>query len=116
MEELIRGTMGETFHIEVIRAAGLWTTGIDRNQLENALLNLCINARDAMPNGGRLTIETANRWLDEHTAQRRHLSAGQPVYRGGCTDRPARGGRHEYAAAVCYSAPPKAWGATGNVE
>jgi PAS domain S-box-containing protein len=79
MEELIRRTMGETFEIEVVRAAGLWTTYVDRNQLENALLNLCINARDAMPNGGRLTIETANRWIDQNIAKRRDLPAGQYV-------------------------------------
>ena len=72
MEEFIRRTMGEMFHIEVVRAVGLWTAYIDRNQFENALLNLCINARDAMPNGGRLTIETANRWLDAHMARRRY--------------------------------------------
>jgi CheY-like chemotaxis protein len=63
----------------VVRAAGLWATYVDRNQLENALLNLCLNARDAMPNGGRLTVETANRWLDEHIAGRRDLPAGQYV-------------------------------------
>ena len=79
MEELIRRTMGELYHIEVVRAAGLWATCVDRNQLENALLNLCINARDAMPDGGRLTIETVNRWLDEHVARRRELPAGQYV-------------------------------------
>jgi signal transduction histidine kinase len=79
IEELIRRTMGETFEIEVVRAAGLWATYVDRNQLENALLNLCINARDAMPNGGRLTIETANRWLDDPIAQRRDLRPGQYV-------------------------------------
>src|SRR4051812_5761170 len=79
MEELIRRTMGELYEIEVVRAAGLWATYVDCNQLENALLNLCINARDAMPNGGRLTVETANRWLDEHIAGRRDLSAGQYV-------------------------------------
>ena len=79
MEELIRRTMGELYQIEVVRAAGLWAAYIDQNQLENALLNLCINARDAMPNGGRLTIETANRWLDEHLAGRRDLPAGQYV-------------------------------------
>jgi CheY-like chemotaxis protein len=79
MEEFIRRTMGEMFHIEVVRAVGLWTAYIDRNQFENALLNMCINARDAMPNGGRLTIETANRWLDAHMARRRDLPAGQYV-------------------------------------
>jgi len=50
---------------------------VDPNQLENALLNLCINARDAMPDGGRITIETANRWLDERTARQRDLEPGQ---------------------------------------
>jgi PAS domain S-box-containing protein len=79
MEELIRRTMGELYQIEVVRAAGLWAADVDQNQLENALLNLCINARDAMPNGGRLTIETANRWLDEHLARGRDLPAGQYV-------------------------------------
>ncbi len=79
MEDLIRRTMGQAVEIEVVGAAGLWTTLVDPNQLENALLNLCINARDAMPDGGRLTIETANRWLDERTARERDLPAGQYV-------------------------------------
>jgi CheY-like chemotaxis protein len=52
---------------------------VDPNQLESALLNLCINARDAMPDGGRLTIETANRWLDLHAAKERDLSPGQYI-------------------------------------
>jgi CheY-like chemotaxis protein len=52
---------------------------IDQNQLENALLNLCINARDAMPDGGRLTIETANRWLDGSGGTERDLAPGQYV-------------------------------------
>ena len=54
-------------------------TLVDPPQLENALLNLCINARDAMPHGGRLTIETANRWLDPRTARARDLPPGQYV-------------------------------------
>ncbi len=61
------------------RAIGLWNTLADPNQLENALLNLCINARDAMPRGGRLTIETANRWLDEPAARNRDMPPGQYV-------------------------------------
>jgi CheY-like chemotaxis protein len=65
--------------MEVIGAGGLWATLIDPNQLENALLNLCINARDAMPDGGRLTIETANKWLDDRSAKERELSPGQYV-------------------------------------
>jgi hypothetical protein len=57
----------------------LWTTFIDQNQFENALLNLCINARDAMPRGGRLTIETANMGLADRAARQRDLPAGQYV-------------------------------------
>ena len=79
LEELIRRTMGPGIETEVVGAAGLWATLVDPNQLENALLNLCINARDAMPRGGRLTIETANRWLDERTARERDIPAGQYV-------------------------------------
>jgi PAS domain S-box-containing protein len=66
LAELIHRTVGPEITVDVIEAHGLWTTLIDLNQLENALLNLCINARDAMPDGGTLTIETANRWLDDH--------------------------------------------------
>ena len=79
MEELIRRTVGPSAAVEVVGAAGLWPVLVDPNQLENALLNLSINARDAMPDGGRLTIETANRWLDERTARQRDLPAGQYV-------------------------------------
>jgi len=79
MEELIRRTVGPQVVVEIVGAGGLWATLVDPNQLENALLNLCINARDAMPDGGRLTIETANRWLDDRTARQRDLPAGQYV-------------------------------------
>jgi PAS domain S-box-containing protein len=79
MEELIRRTVGPEITMEVVGAAGLWSTYVDSNQLENALLNLCINARDAMPHGGRLTIETANKWLDERAASERDMKAGQYV-------------------------------------
>jgi CheY-like chemotaxis protein len=57
----------------------LWITKIDSSQLENALLNLCINARDAMPDGGRITIETANKWLDDRAARERDLPPGQYI-------------------------------------
>ena len=54
MEDLIRRTVGPTVTLEVVGAGGLWATRIDPNQLESSLLNLCINARDAMPDGGRI--------------------------------------------------------------
>jgi PAS domain S-box-containing protein len=79
MEEMIRRTTGQAIEIEVVGAAGLWNTLVDPNQLENALLNLCINARDAMPDGGRLTIETANKWLDGGAEHECDLPAGQYV-------------------------------------
>jgi PAS domain S-box-containing protein len=80
MEELIRRTMGPDVFVEVVGAGGLWPIKIDPSQLENSLLNLCINARDAMaPHGGRLTIETANKWLDERSARMRDLPPGQYI-------------------------------------
>ena len=77
MEDLLRRTVGPAIAIEVVGAAGLWTACIDAGQLENALLNLSINARDAMPDGGRLTIETANKWLDDRAGRERDLTPGQ---------------------------------------
>ncbi len=79
LEDLIRRTMGPGIAVQVVGAGGLWTTLIDVPQLENALLNLCINARDAMPAGGKLTIETANRWLDDRGGRGRDLPPGQYV-------------------------------------
>jgi nitrogen-specific signal transduction histidine kinase/CheY-like chemotaxis protein len=78
-EELVRRTVGPSVEVEMVGASGLWPTLVDPNQLENAVLNLCINARDAMPDGGRLTIETANRWLDERAAALQDLAVGQYV-------------------------------------
>lgn len=77
MEELIRRSVGPHITVEVVTSVGLWSTFIDAPQLENALLNLCINARDAMPEGGRITIETANKWIDERASRERDLSPGQ---------------------------------------
>jgi two-component system NtrC family sensor kinase len=66
MSELLARSIGETVTIETVLAGGLWTAAIDPNQLENAIVNLAVNARDAMGDGGQLTIETANSHLDEH--------------------------------------------------
>jgi PAS domain S-box-containing protein len=68
MDPLLRRALGEHIHVEVVRGAGLWPALVDPGQLENALLNLAINARDAMPGGGRLVIETANARLDAEYA------------------------------------------------
>ncbi|MBP0599853.1 PAS domain-containing protein [Herbaspirillum sp. LeCh32-8] len=79
MEDLVRRSIGPGVELEVVGAGGLWSTLVDAPQLESALLNLCINARDAMPDGGRLTIETANKWLDDKWAHERDLPPGQYV-------------------------------------
>ena len=80
MEELIQRTVGPQIILEpLVGMAGLWPVLVDPGQLENALLNLCINARDAMPNGGKITIETGNSWIDGHAASARDLTAGQYV-------------------------------------
>jgi PAS domain S-box-containing protein len=79
MEDLVQRTVGPSIKVETVLAIGLWPTLCDPNQLESALLNLCINARDAMPRGGRLTIETANTWIDERGARDRDMQPGQYV-------------------------------------
>ena len=79
MEELVRRTIGSHIAFETVFAAGLWPCFCDQNQLENAILNLCINARDAMPDGGRITVETAKTWADDKAAAERDLPPGQYV-------------------------------------
>jgi PAS domain S-box-containing protein len=79
MEELLRRTIGEAVRLEIVTAGGLWQTLCDPHQLESAVLNLAINARDAMPEGGTLTIETCNAHLDAYAARQREVKPGQYV-------------------------------------
>jgi CheY-like chemotaxis protein len=80
MEDLLRRTIGPLHALEFVIAGGLWTTLCDPNQLESAILNLAINARDAMPEGGKLTIETCNTHLDDaYSAAQRDVTPGQYV-------------------------------------
>jgi hypothetical protein len=80
MSELLHRTLGETVEVETVLASGLWRVEADPNQLENAILNLAVNARDAMPDGGKLTIETANTHLDRgYAAQNAEVAPGQYV-------------------------------------
>ena len=80
MDALLRRTLPEDIELELVRAAGLWPLLADPVQLESAVLNLVLNARDAMPQGGKITLETANAWIDQHYAERHaEVTAGQYV-------------------------------------
>ncbi|MEV4934952.1 hybrid sensor histidine kinase/response regulator [Sphingobium sp. LSP13-1-1.1] len=80
MSDLLNRTLGETIEVETIQSARIWPVEIDVNQMENALLSLAVNARDAMPDGGKLTIEVANTHIDEaYAAQEAEVSPGQYV-------------------------------------
>jgi len=80
MSELLRRTLGEQIAIETVLAGGLWRVHVDPTQLEVSILNLAVNARDAMPDGGKLTIETANVYLDEtYAAAQAEVVPGQYV-------------------------------------
>jgi PAS domain S-box-containing protein len=79
MEDMLRRTVGPEIALETVLADGLWLTLCDPNQLENAILNLCINARDAMPDGGRLTIRTTNIRMDRRAAREQDMEPGEYV-------------------------------------
>jgi signal transduction histidine kinase/DNA-binding response OmpR family regulator len=80
MDDLLCRALGETIQIETIRSGGQWNTVVDPNQLENVILNLAINARDAMPGGGKLTIEIGNASLDDsYVAAEPDIVPGQYV-------------------------------------
>jgi PAS domain S-box-containing protein len=80
MSDLLRHSIGADIRLETVLAGGLWRTHADPNQLENIVLNLAVNARDAMPNGGRLTIETQNAHLDDrYSAEHPGTVSGQYV-------------------------------------
>jgi PAS domain S-box-containing protein len=79
MQELLSRSVGPAIAVETVAPAGLWNSFVDISQLENALLNLCINARDAMPDGGKLRIASANQTLDAEAAAQRGLPAGEYV-------------------------------------
>jgi CheY-like chemotaxis protein len=77
MQDIIQRTVGPTIAFEFVGLSGLWPTLVDHSQLENSLLNLCLNARDAMPNGGQIIVETANKWLDARAARQHDMPEGQ---------------------------------------
>lgn len=80
MADLLHRTLGEQIELESVLAPRVWTVEIDQNQVESAILNLAVNARDAMPSGGKLTIETQNTYLDEsYTATDAEVRPGQFV-------------------------------------
>ncbi|MBX3430555.1 MAG: CHASE3 domain-containing protein [Hyphomonadaceae bacterium] len=80
MSDLLRRTLGGNIDLEVVLGGGVWRCNTDQSEVENAILNICVNARDAMPEGGKLTIETSNAFLDEaYAAASSEVTAGQYV-------------------------------------
>jgi signal transduction histidine kinase/CheY-like chemotaxis protein len=79
MSDILNRTLGDEIGVETVLAAGLWRAQADPHQLESCLLNLAVNAKDAMPNGGKLTVETGNAHVDEAYARENEIAAGQYV-------------------------------------
>lgn len=80
MSDMLHRSLGGDIELEVVDGAGLWRTRADQSELENAILNICVNARDAMPDGGKLTIEVGNIFLDEaYAAANTEVASGQYV-------------------------------------
>ncbi|MEQ1492161.1 MAG: CHASE3 domain-containing protein, partial [Terricaulis sp.] len=80
MSDMLRRTLGGNIQLEVVLGGGVWRSHTDQSEVENAILNICVNARDAMPDGGKLTIETSNAFLDEaYAAANAEVHAGQYV-------------------------------------
>jgi PAS domain S-box-containing protein len=82
LQDLLQRTIGPTIELEIVYATDLGSALCDPHQLDNAILNLCINARDAMPNGGRITIETTSATLNDHEAHARDVEPGQYIVIG----------------------------------
>jgi hypothetical protein len=100
----VRRADGPAISVENVGAAGIWNVVVDPNQFENPLLNLCINARHAMPVGAELVLETANRWLDDRASQERPaVRTVRLVVRDGYRQRHAAGGHR--ATLTPFSSP-----------
>lgn len=76
---MLRSLLGEQIQVELVCDAGVWPIEVDRNQLDNVIINIATNARDAMPNGGKLTIEALNARVDDHYAEVAEIDRGQYV-------------------------------------
>lgn len=79
LSRMLQRTLGSGCQLEIVRHAGLWMTYVDVSSMEQAILNLCVNARDAMDGQGRMTVETGNVYLDENYAARENLPPGEYV-------------------------------------
>jgi CHASE3 domain sensor protein len=108
MSDLLARTLGETIIVETVLGAGLWRTQCDATQLESALVNLAVNARDSMPGGGKLTIETVNTHLDSDYAEDAGAKPGQYVMIA-VTDTGLGMTRDVVEKAIAPFSPPSRW-------